>query len=189
MQYFNENITTYLLYTLAIINILLFIRNFELNYRFSNYIEKVMKIKERKTNLVILILALAIITIPIKQQAFKENNLLLFIVYVQQIVMLINGLRLNKATTKLICTSACLKFVEAFDEFQDECLKNNIKEIDSKTLIEHMPLPPWKTESTTILALQPLLDKLYLKKLKTQLIPSEQAEELGQYIAQQLKKK
>lgn len=188
MQYLNENITTYLLYTLAIINILLFIRNFELNCRFNTYIKEITKTKKEKFNLIILFLALIIITIPIKLQTYKENNLTLFIVYIQQIVMLINGIRLNKSTTKLICTTACLKFIEAFDEFQDECLKNNIKEIDSKTLIEHMPLPPWKTESTTILALQPLLNKLYLKKLKTQLIPSERAEELIQYIAQELKK-
>lgn len=170
-----ENTPTYIIYAFAIIDILIIISNFELHYRFNNYIRQDQEIaklkqispeKENLTELTILFAGIFVVAAPVKLQLFRESEAAFYVQLTQQIIMFIIGIKLNISSIQLLCTSACLKFAKAFYTFQKECIEKGITEINQKTIFQKMPLPPWKTEPTTILIIEPLLDKLYLKEIE-----------------------
>lgn len=193
-----NNLGTYLLYTIAIINVLIVIKTFELSYRFDDYIRQDKEIKafqqkppqrDKAINIFILITALFAITIPIKLQLFKISNADFYIQLGQQLFILFLAARLNAASTKLLIASACLKFFKAFYAFEDECIRKGIEEIDAKELFKKMPIPPWHTEPTTILIIKPLLDRAYIAKLKEEMKKIQQNTEVIEYVTKQFDKK
>lgn len=193
-----NNLGTYLIYTIAIINVLIIIRNFELSCRFDDYIRQDKAIRafqqrspqtDKAINIFILIAALFAITIPIKLQLFKNSNADFYIQLGQQLFILFLAARLNNASTNLLIASACLKFFKAFYAFQEECIQKGIEEVDAKELFNKMPLPPWHTEPTTILILKPLLDKAYIAKLREEMKETQQNPEVIENVSKQFDKK
>ena len=193
-----NNLGTYLIYTIAIINVLIIIRNFELSCRFDDYIRQDKAIRafqqrspqtDKAINIFILIAALFAITIPIKLQLFKNSNADFYIQLGQQLFILFLAARLNIASTKLLIASACLKFFKAFYAFQEECIQKGIEEVDAKELFNKMPLPPWHTEPTTILIVKPLLDKAYIAKLREEMKETQQNPEVIENVNKQFDKK
>lgn len=193
-----NNLGAYLIYTIAIINVLIVIRNFELSCRFDDYIRQDKAIRafqqrspqtDKAINIFILIAALFAITIPIKLQLFKNSNTDFYIQLGQQLFILFLAARLNNASTNLLITSACLKFFKAFYAFQEECIQKGIEEVDAKELFNKMPLPPWHTEPTTILILKPLLDKAYIAKLREEMKETQQNPEVIENVSKQFDKK
>lgn len=193
-----NNLGAYLIYTIAIINVLIVIRNFELSCRFDDYIRQDKAIRafqqrspqtDKAINIFILIAALFAITIPIKLQLFKNSNADFYIQLGQQLFILFLADRLNTASTKLLIASACLKFFKAFYAFQEECIQKGIEEVDAKELFNKMPLPPWHTEPTTILILKPLLDKAYIAKLREEMKETQQNPEVIENVSKQFDKK
>lgn len=193
-----NNLGAYLIYTIAIINVLIVIKNFELSCRFDNYIRQDKAIRafqqrspqtDKAINIFILIAALLAITIPIKLQLFKNSNADFYIQLGQQLFILFLAARLNTASTKLLIASACLKFFKAFYAFQEECIRKGIEEVDAKELFNKIPLPPWHTEPTTILIVKPLLDKAYITKLYEEMKKIQQNPEVIEYVTKQFDKK
>lgn len=193
-----NNLLTYLIYTLAVINILVIIRNFEICWRFDSYIRQDEKIEsfkqtsaetEKITNILILVGGLFVITVPIKLQLFNESEFQFWFQLAQQFLILFLGIRLNILSTELLCSSACYKFFKALITFQEECFKKGIKEVEAKELFEKMPLPPWKTEPTTILILEPLLDRYYIKHLDESIRKTKENLEVKKYVTEQFNKK
>ena len=106
-----NNLGVYLIYTIAIINVLIVIRTFELSYRFDDYIRQDKEIKtfqqespqrDKAINIFILIAALLAITIPIKLQLFKNSNADFYVQLGQQLFIFFLAARLNVASTKLL---------------------------------------------------------------------------------------
>lgn len=182
MQFEPSEPLTYLLYFISIFGILLNFREWELNIRFSEYIEYIQqkyiksdnetaKPAENNPNILfsrysaVFAINILALTIPIKFQIYKESESGFYTALVLEILITIILAGANSTSNCLLVSGVFLEQVK-FIEKQYKKGKWPAANEKEEQKYESYLTPPWRKQKTSILILPGYLDFLLFKKAK-----------------------